>query len=256
MEQITKNITEVTWHEIRASFQQVEPALAVIIDELSPDKDFILLQVSYPFGSLILDKSIVHLPTTGYNSVPLTNPEVPNKLKEMLGYSNFPLGCMVNKHGIEVYHTQEDRLHSIAFYDQGLNIGVYELFAPPTPFSISAGARTMMLLPKITDSVGHAALKNCGVTSPPPRSPFEQWHIFREIANYERFKTPWYSEVVYFTHKWADKINHDPAWLKLKYFILSRAWEHTEYNRSRWLYDEMWESYSEILSHWKIKPVS
>lgn len=243
MELLKSNITEITWDEVRADFKKVEPELTQIIDKLSPGKNYPLLQVAYPFGSLIFDEAKVHLPSHKYESIPISHSQVPGKIKDHLGYSSLPLGCVINLHGIEIFRELDDRFHSISFFNQGLHLGIWEFFERPTPFSISAGARSLMMLPKISDNSSHAALKKYGVVSPHPRSPFDQWQIFREMASHENFSTTWNCNVVYFTEKWIGKIKNDNAWLSFKYFILKRAWEHIEYSRNRFLYDETWESF-------------
>lgn|GEM_PF-5694826 len=250
------NIEEVSYCKIRNTLQFNVPDLVKILDELSPGRNLPLVKIAYPFGSMILDKAILHLPTVKYKSIPLSHPDVPNKIKEALGYSNFPLGYIINKRGVEVYRETPEKLHSIAFFDSSdFSLGLWETFAPPTPFAISAGARSLMMLPKISDNAAHANLKSFGVNSSSPCSPFEQWQIFREITSHPNFPTSWNCEVVFFTKKWID-IMHSPAGLKLKYFLLSKAWEQVEHNRNKFLYDEMWELFFKTLSHRKIKPIS
>ena len=256
MKSLDHNIEEIGWLEARSHFHKSEPELAKIIDELSPDSTFTLFRVSYPFGSMILDKAIIHLPTKGYQSIPISHPEIPSKIKEALSYSNLPLGCIVNEHGIEVFRELQNKLHLIAFFNIGLDLGIWEFFSPPTPFSISAGARSLMLLPKISDSTSHSALQKYGVSSQPPLLPYEQWQIFREMSVSDNFSTKWYCEVIFLTNRWAEKIKQDPAWLKFKHFLLDRVWKQTEHNRNRFLHDEMWESFFNILSARRIKPIS
>jgi hypothetical protein len=256
MKPFISEIQEVNWSTVRSLVQKAEPELADVIDDLSPDNTFTLLRVSYPFGSLILDKATLHLPASENKSFPLSHSEVPLKIKEALNYSNLPLGCIVNNHGIEVFRELKDKLHSIAFYSSGLDLGIWEFFSPPTPFSISAGARSLMMLPKISDSVAHNTLKRYNVHPHPPLSSYDQWYTFKDITASKCFSKPWHCDVVYFTSRWAEKIRNDPAWFKFKYFLLNRAWGQTEHNRNRFLYDEMWESFFNILSSRKIKPIS
>jgi len=95
-----------------------------------------------------------------------------------------------------------------------------------------------------------------GINSNPPTSPFELWDVFHQLTQSEKFQTPWQCSVIYFPSLWTKKIKSDPAWLSLYNYILKRAWEHTAYNRNRFLYDEMWESFFNLLTARKIKPVS
>lgn len=244
------------WLTARPAFIQEEPELVAIIDELSPDNTFKLLKVSYPYGSIIHENGFMHLPVDNKNTLPINHVDISLALKKQLDYSNLPLGCIVNRHGVEIYRELEDRVHSIAFFTTGLNLGPWEFFDPPTPYTISAGARTIQMLPKIADYAFHSKLKAIGVTTPPPRSPREHWHIFKEIAANYHQNDPWNCEVIFFTSKWAEKIRNDRAWLPFKYFILKRVWDHTEHNRNHFVYDALWESFSRILSTRKMRPTS
>jgi hypothetical protein len=257
MVDLAHKIKEISWQEARASLIRDEPELVGIIDELSPGTAFNLIQVDYSFGDIIFNNKELHLPVKGSrDTFPLSHPSVPQKLKDYLGYSTLPLGFIANQNGVEIYLESKNNFHSIAFFTRGLHIGIWEFFEPPTSFTISAGARSMILLPKVADNRAHAALRYYNVTSPPPISPFDQWYIFREMANSPNFPTPWNCQVIYFPKIWIDKIKSDKQWISLRYYILQRAWEHTAYNRNRFLNDEMWESFFNILTARKIKPIS
>ena len=95
MRALNLNIEEISYCKVRDIVKKNTPDLIKILDELSPNKNLTLLKVAYPFGSLILDKAILHLPTEKYESIPLSHPDVPSKIKESLGYSNLPLGCVI-----------------------------------------------------------------------------------------------------------------------------------------------------------------
>ncbi len=258
MNQLEKDqiIEEVDWFAVRSTFIRDEPELAALIDQLSPDSSFTLLKVSYPYGSIIYENGSVHLPVYNENTFPIHHANIPNKIKNQLAYSNLPLGCITNRHGVEIYRELTDRVHSIAFFTCGLNLGPWEFFDPPTPYTISAGARTIQMLPKIADNTFHSRLKTVGVKASAPHSPFEHWHVFKEIARHNHEQSPWYCEVIFFTAKWVEKIRHDPAWLPFKYFILKRVWDHTTHNRNHFIHDGLWESFSRILSTRKIRPTS
>jgi hypothetical protein len=259
VDDFSKNIRKITWKEARPKLNDCEPELVKIIDKLVSTEDETppLLSVLYSFGGIIYTDKIVHIPTgRGFQTLPITSRRIPSEFQELLDYSPLPLCFVGNKHGVEVYHETEGLMHSISVFNEGLNLGIWEFFDEPTPYSISAGARTLMLLPKIMDQSGHDALAKIGVQSPPPHNPFDQWHIFRELANYHKFATPWHSEIIFFTKKWADKIHNDPKWLPFKLFVLKRAWDHTRHNRYKFIFDDMWESFAKVLSLRKIKPVS
>lgn len=249
-------IQEIHWQTARNAFVKTDPELSAIIDELSPDKSLPLLKITYPFGTKILENNTFYAPNNNETFLPLAHPKTPKMLQEQLGYNSCPLGLITSQHGVEIFYETENRLLSVAFFDQGLHLGIWELFATPIPITMTAGARSVFLTPKITDSSSHKKLKKFGVHSPPPTNLFEHWPIFTELSQHPNFGEYWASEIIFFPDKWIEKIKNDPSWLKLKFYILNRAWQHSEFQRNQGLCNVIWDAYSNILTKKRIKPPS
>lgn len=247
---------EITWAQARQQVYRSDPEFAQMLDELSPDNTPLFIQVRYPFGAKIYHNGSVHLPVTTTHTVPLHDTAVPQQIKEHLSYGDLPLGLINNQHGVEVHRELDDRVFSLAFFSKGLDVGIWETFAPATPFTLTAGARSIFLLPKIADSASHKRLKSLGVYSLPPHTLFEHWKIFTELANHPDFSDPWHCEILFLIAHWAKKIKTDPAWLKIYNFILRKAWGHTRYGRNKIMFDIVWEAFSRMLSSKKIRPTS
>ena len=104
-------------------------------------------------------------------------------IKAELSYSVLPLGIAV-KNSIEVYREINNRIFSLACFNEGFNIGIWEFFGSTTPYNVSAGARSVYMIPKISSAMQHKKLKqHFDVTLPPPKHLSEHFGIFRQIIN-------------------------------------------------------------------------
>ena len=249
------NIAEYQWTpEIRKQVSAFEPELCSIIDNLDLDDSHTILKLTYPFGARIFGKGIFYLPTVNNETVAINDNHVPAYLKQQLSYSSLPLGIILD-HGTEVFSEHGDRVFSLVYFRHGLNLGIWEAFAPASPFSLSAGARSLFMLPKITNAEKHKNLRQYGVNSPAPLTPFEQHATFVKIANHKNFPEPWVCEILFLTAPWMQKIKNDKnKWRDLHVFLLNRVWEHTHYSRNKMFIDTMWESFSRFLTKKRIKP--
>lgn len=158
------NIQEVTWKQVRMSAHQANPELATIIDAWDPPKDYTLLKVSYQYGDILLQDGLLYLPDNKGNVFPITSSFVPNKIKEQLSYSNFPLG-LITAGGNEVFLETNDRVISLIFFNPVVILGLWESLDPNTPYfpkrlwNVCAGTRSLFMLPKISEASGHNRLK-------------------------------------------------------------------------------------------------
>jgi hypothetical protein len=94
------------------------------------------------------------------------------------------------------------------------------------------------MLPNIGCGTNHSNLqRDFNVQSPPPKSLYEHWNIFKEIANSEIAKTNWRCCVMYFSEKWLINIHENVAWNSLKQYLHELAWYRYEWDRNRIYYD-------------------
>jgi hypothetical protein len=249
------SVEEYTWSDVRESVKKYEDELCQIIDKIDPGKPYPIVKATYPFGAKIFEKGKLYLSTKDKQEIVITDSRVPARLKQQLGYNSLPLGILL-EHGTEVYSELEDRVFSLAYFKHGFNLGIWEFFAAASPFSVSAGARSLFMLPKITNADGHRRLAKYDVGFPAPQTPFAQHAIFKKIANHKNFSNPWTCEVLFLTQPWAQKIKEDSKWRDLHNFLLRRVWEHTHYSRNKMFIDTIWESFSRSLTKRRIKPDS
>jgi hypothetical protein len=253
---INLSIKRYEWNEI-ANDLIFEDELIDIINQISPNHTFSIFKVNYPYGVKIFERGTFYLPDKENKVYPITDKRIPDSIRESLNYNALPLGYLTGSGGVEVYSELDDRVFSLAYFERGLNLGIWEFFAPPTPFSVESGARSLQMLPKITEMGGYKRLRqNFGVTSAIPKKQFDQWYLFKEIANHKNFSQTWNCDILFFSSEWIKKIRTDPKWMPLYNFLFKRVWQHTEYSRNKMMLDTVWESFSRILTKNRIKPNS
>jgi len=137
--------------------------------KIDPGKSYPILKVTYPFGTKIFEKGVFYLPTTDKQAIAITDSSIPTRIQQQLAYSSLPMGIIL-EHGTEVYSKSEDRVFSLVYFAHGFNLGIWEFFDTASPFSVSAGARSLFMLPKITNASGHRRLSKYDVGFPAPPS--------------------------------------------------------------------------------------
>ncbi len=190
---------EVTWDEVRDEVMKVNPTLASIIDEFNPSSKYPLILASYPFGTNIRNKGELLLPTEHGQLATLDESIISSNLREKLSYSPSPLVFILDK-CVEIYvETPEQRTIPLKLFRPGVTLGVWEILKQVPVFlrrkwswSISAGAHTLFMLPKIMDTANHRKLQAaCQMRIHVPRNIFEQGNVFTEIFKHTASKNPW-----------------------------------------------------------------
>lgn len=243
----------VTWDKVREDFKKVNSKAAAIIDRLSPDKRFSLVRARYPFGATIASQGEIYLPNQNGGTQPLSStPEILKLLKSNFLDKNIP-EMLVLKSSAEIFYEMSGRVISAFLSTPGKFIGLWDQLGPVNKpyvkwiWNLVAGARTLYMLPKITNVAGHKVLrKKYHVSSHAPKSYDEHWKIFKEIANSKEFPQDWSSEILFFSDLWLETAKTDPAWRELYDYLLSEVWGETGYWRSELTFKVIWESY---LSH-------
>ncbi|CAN5284361.1 hypothetical protein BH10PSE19_BH10PSE19_09530 [soil metagenome] len=249
-------IEELIWEQVRPEIADICPEVCTIIDEINPNNSYKLIKVRYPFGSKIVDNGHLVLPTGKSEYFPLTDKRLPISICNQLNYSPVPLGLVI-KNNVEVYRELEDRVFSIAYYGRDFDIGIWEYFGWTTPYSVTAGARSLYMLPKIALASAHKRLKrDFGVTLPPPQKVYEHWAVFKQIANGRNFPEKWYCEVILLTSKWAEGLKTKGAWANFNNYLYEKGWQHSAYGRIRSIFDIVWELFARAINAKGLKPNS
>ena len=94
---------------------------------------------------------------------------------------------------------------------------------PAFIWDMTAGARSVFMLPKITEVKKHLQLKKMyDLTADVPRSLMGHWDIFKQIANHSSFRKPWYSEILFFSRNWFNHLD-DNIWKPFYYYFYDSA---------------------------------
>jgi len=239
------SIQELTWKQVRQEFAQVNPELAAIIDELDPSSEYTLFRAKYPYGSEILQRSYLYIPDNRGGLVSLKSSQVPNSVKEKLSYNIFsnPVSLIL-KNTAELFIVLES--NTIPLYGlipPGKLFGTWRILNPTgnqNPIFIwdmTAGARSIFLLPKISETSGYNKLrKTFQLQADKPKNLLDHWKIFREIANHNSFDEHWETDILFFSKKWFDVMN-DKKWKDFKIYLFEKSWQSSEYFRNQFMWD-------------------
>lgn len=252
---------EVTWKQVKKEVLKANPKLAKIIEESKPSSQHTFIKVRYPFGVNIRQNSKLNLPLSNGEMLPFDHPKIPKSVQQKLSYSSSPLGLILNK-SVEVY-VQTSKKRSVPFkiFKAGTIFGVWEIMEAPKvavrslwEWNISSGAKTIFMLPKISDTVGHAKLKNqLHIASFAPDTIYDHHKIFTEIAKSQYLKDPWDTEVLFFTENWIKPQENNIGWIKLREYWMKEAWHQLLHWANKAVFDFNWETYSTELKRRKIK---
>jgi hypothetical protein len=257
------SVEECKWADIREDVCRANPALGKVLDDFSPGEKHGFIKAKYPYGVEILNKGKIQLPTNLGTVVSLDDPLVPARLAKKLRYSSVPIGLILAK-ALEVYFETDQRVMPSKIFKEGTFFGLWELFDRGAThsaniWSISSGARSLFMLPSISDERYHAKLKQkLGISEYAPKSMLSHVHVFREIAH--AFRTihqhDWECEILFFDDGWADYDEGNHAELKLRAHWLQAAWSQSLNCRSQMDYSVAWEMFSKEISrkHWKVNP--
>jgi len=213
--------------------------------------------VRYPYGANILKKGHFYLPNKEGHLVPLS--QQPTELKNKLGYNldSNPI-TLVLKNSLELFFTLDDRI--IPFYGlipEGKIFGSWRMFSmshshhPRFVWDLTAGARSIFMLPKISEKTSHTRLRQAlQINSEKPKTLLDHWEVFKQIANSSQNNDPWYTEVLFFTNKWLEHVD-DPVWQPFNYYLLKISWQNSDFWRSEFIWNLV---FSIIQKRKNIKP--
>lgn len=226
-------ITEVAWSDVRNKVWQSCNKLGKIIDAIAPTKEYSLWQIHYPFGAKIFAENLLHLPNSHGTTLPITDINVPQKVRDQLNYSPLPLG-IISENSVEKYYALNNKIFSAAFYHNDLNLGIEEHFGWTSPYNIVSGARSLYMLPKISETIAHKKLKKeFGISATPPKRLVDHWQVFTQLASSNKFPRPWHCELIFLSNKWIDRLKNDPAWRELNLYLWQQGWQHNNYARNK-----------------------
>lgn len=255
-------VEELTWSDVRERVHAVNPTFANLVDDINPDNTHTLFLAKYPYGSRVVDKGKMQLPLVGGGLVRLFDPLVSKKIQKSIGYmfGTNPMAMVLEK-TLDLFIPTNDRNVLFALVEQGNIFGIWPLledvlqgkmFSTPIPmWDMTAGVRSIFLLPKISDvSAFNKIQKQYDLKSDAPKHLQDQWTVFKEICNHPAFEQTWKTEVLLFSKKWINSLEHI-KWHSLRTYFSKLAWKSCEFWRNQFCWDL---TYSRIQSERGIKP--
>jgi hypothetical protein len=120
-----------------------------------------------------------------------------------------------------------------------------------THWNITSGARTICVLPKITDKIGHHALKvKYGFKNGAPDNLADHWGILKYLANHESHSNRWVSKILFFSKKWFEH-KKDKEWESFSRYLLDDVWRSSSFRRNQFIFDF---AFSVIQENRNLKP--
>jgi len=235
------------WKDIRDDVEKINPELASIIDELSPDSSFPLYMMNLPYGMLKGDTKSSYYPDTNNIACRLDSPDLPSAMKSELGYgiSTSPLGFVLSN-TLEYFIEYNNKTIPFDIVTPGkmFNKGVIfsstskRNYSPKGVLKASSGLRNAFVLPSINHYDSYLKLRSeIGVKVNRPQDISQHGEIFKEICRAVTINSDWRTKLIYFTDKWISHIKNDLAWGKLYRYITEEDREEGIFFRNQSLYE-------------------
>ena len=248
-----------TWPEVREEVRTINPLLAKYIDESELNADYDFVRITYGYGQFIIHNGELQLPISNTKFVSLNDSIIPPFIRDRLNYSYVPIGLILNK-TTEVFYESPDRVMPTKICNKGDLFGLWEIFDPePSNFTkciwnIVAGARTLFMLPKISDQTAHAQLqRHYKIKTYQPSNLLQQYKTFTEIANVSASDSRWTTDILFFSKAWHPTESKKEM-RNLHYFWLQKAWQQSLNCRNNMSFDMAWERFAYAVTQRNMKP--
>ena len=260
MELKNGSLETLYWKDIREKIKVFRPALVAIVDNLSPEKKFPLFKASYPFGADIVKNGTVYLPDIYGKIQPIGHPNIDANVQSQLQRRELPVSLIL-KNSAEIYKDMPDRIVSGYLLKTCDFLGLWGHLDPSGSdyirwaWNLFSGARSIYMLPKISDAMKHKELtRKYGISFQIPKSHNDHWKTFVELSNSAAFPENWQSEILFFSDAWFNAAMSDSAWKDFYIFMLEQAWNESEYWRNQITFDMTWESFIYDITYKNRKP--
>lgn len=204
------HIETLTWDQVRPDILKLRPDFISVLDDYKIDSSYRFYKVRYPFGTHILEEGVFYLPNEEGKMLPLE--AFPEPMRTDLAYNapGHPSGIILEK-ALEQYIMLNERIIPFYVLEPGFLIGIASLldrlsanaqgfYNAFSMWEITAGARSVFLLSRISDSQSYKSLqKKYALQTMQPEHSNDHWHLFRELA--EKESSPWAAEVIFFPEK-------------------------------------------------------
>lgn len=238
------NIRCLRWCELLPELEQREPELARLLVQLQPDETYRFILASYPYGMNMVEQGEFRLPLNDQEAVSINDPRMAEFSDDLTAYAKMPLGLVLNK-TMELYYETNNRVICDKLLPTGSVVGAWEFFDKKLhvdtsrQVNISAGARSLFLLPLISDQVSHLRLKKAfNISATPPTKLTEHSKLFAELSR--QLRTDWHCEVLFFCKEWFTP-SDNPNWKQFENALYQIAWRQSHSARRQLENTISWE---------------
>jgi hypothetical protein len=256
-----RTISIVTWKDVRESVFAVNSELAKLIDALDPSDDYKFIEVEYKYGDIFIKNSEIQFPYKNDQLISILDNKVSKKIQKELFYTTMPLFLMMDKDN-EVFIDTGSRVVPINLFHKGDISGVYETMdfmmgSKSEPiWNFAAGARSICILPKITNRQG---LQRLFTTFNIPsttqvRTLVDHWQILKMIAQSSSFGQVWKSKILCFGSKWIDNRYISNKWQQFRTRLFKEIWRQASFSIDKFKFNLCWEKFAETISLRRLQP--
>lgn len=247
----------LSWQEVIGSIENFNPELANIIYRLDPPSNFKFIRARYYYGDEVLTKGVLNLRSKG-KLMPFTSREIPSEYVKELSYAMTPLGMSLNKN-LELFITDRENIVPYIVYESGCLFGLWSILSDKDrlnslyrkSITMTAGNKSMYILPKVTDTRSFNRLKReFGHHLVKPETPSLQANLFKSINDVVQTQHLWFADVIFFSRDWFDdqyKVGMQELWL----YLFKKGWDISRFLRETVAFKF---SMSNILTVTNLKP--
>lgn len=254
---------EVSWKEVKQQINEINPTLFKLLEQINPSTKHTFIRVRYEYGMKIVDNGVFHFPTSDDRFSPLDDPRIPAGFKEKLDYCVIPLALVTHNAGEVVLEKQHDII-PLNYFLPGDLFGVFEIVdllrgkESDQIWTVTSGARSCFMLPKIANYHQLSQVeKKYDIDVALPSRPFDQWHIYRKLAQHNEKAKNWYHEVIFFTNEWFKPCyREDSAWSGFYQYLFQYCLSQLDLDYLK-LYvelDFLWGQFTTLLSERGLRP--
>ncbi len=215
------------------------PELAGCLAAAKKHRSLKLIKLSYPYGASIVEDGKFQLPAS-----------ITQQSLAALGldYCDIPLALVLTK-GCEVSLSNHQRSMPLHLLYPGNLFGVFETISwlvkdpKKVAWQVTAGSRSVFMLPSIHDSIAHQRLQQSfGVTTDAPQNLLEHSPFFAKLN--AKSAVPWQCEILLFPKNWFTEPGIQEPLFR---FIFETGWKQSQRIRDQAVLDHLNELFNSVM---------
>jgi hypothetical protein len=241
MHVVNPYFSKVSWFDVREEVFKLNPELATIIDGLSPDANYGLYRAHYAFGQFLLERGQFNLPDKDGQCLSLAN--FCSTIQEDLAYNPSNPCMLVLNSSFEIYTNIYDQILPFRMCNKGSLFGLWATLDKTISYhhehlwSVTAGARSVFMLPSISDASSHQKLQKALAKRVfKPHGLSDHWRTFVDITQSQELSCDWDAQVLIFSKSWFKHVD-DSKWQNFYNTLYQQAWLASKSWRDQFILD-------------------